>query len=446
MTTGDNRTRESMEVSNSALVIVGAGHAGSELAVAARQQGWAAPIVLLGEEGLLPYQRPPLSKAFLAGKADSESLALRPQAAYEAAGITLRLGARMTRIDCTAHRIELADGTQLPYAKLALCTGGRARPLACEGVDPQRPPSNLFYLRTLKDGQGIRHRLQAGARLVVIGGGYVGLEVAASALALGARVTLLEAQPRVLARVAGPEVSRFYEAVHRSAGVDLRTGATVRAVQTEAGRIVAIDCEDGERFEVDLVVAGLGMLVNDEAARAAGLAAEGGIEVDEFSCTRDPDIVAAGDCTVQHSALYGRAIRLESVPNALEQARCAAAWLSGKSRPNHAVPWFWSDQYDLKLQMVGLSQGYDRCVLRGDPASGHFSAFYLRGDRLMAVDAVNRPADFMLAKRVLARPLELAPGTDLADESTPLKDLLAAPASVAVTGNSQVAPKAPDPR
>jgi 3-phenylpropionate/trans-cinnamate dioxygenase ferredoxin reductase subunit len=413
-----------METNAPGLLIVGAGHAGSELAVAARQAGWAGPITLLGEEQRLPYHRPPLSKAFLCGKADADSLLLRPQGAYDLAGVTLRLGARMEHIDRAAHRIMLADGTQLPYAKLALCTGGRPRPLVCQGVDAAQPPANLLYLRTQADAEAIRALLKPGARLVVIGGGYVGLEVAASALALGASVTLLEAQPRVLARVAGPALSGFYEGVHRAAGVDLRCGVAVSRVETERGLITAVHCADGARFPADVVVAGLGMLVNVEAAREAGLAEEGGIPVDENACTRDPDIVAAGDCTLHHSALYGRRLRLESVPNALEQARAAAGWLGGKPKPYRSVPWFWSDQYDLKLQMAGLSQGYDRCVLRGAPDKKSFSAFYLQGDRVLAVDAVNRPADFMLAKRLLANPLHARAG--LADESLALKDLLAA--------------------
>ncbi|WP_048440328.1 NAD(P)/FAD-dependent oxidoreductase [Caenimonas sp. SL110] len=424
-----------METTHNALVIVGAGHAGSELAVSARQQGWTGPILLLGDEPFMPYHRPPLSKAFLAGKVDAQSLLLRSQWAYDAANITLMPGVRVKRIDRAARTVELADGTHLAYAKLALCTGGRPRLLACAGIDAHKPPSNLLYLRTQKDALAIAGHLKPGARLVVIGGGYVGLEVAASAIALGARVTLLEAQPRVLARVAGPELSKFYEGVHRAAGVDVRTGVSMRAVHTEAGRIVRIECEDGESFDADVVVAGLGMLVNDEAARAAGLATDAGLEVDENACTRDPDIVAAGDCTVHFDKLYGRTIRLESVPNALEQARSAAAWLCGKSKPNQGVPWFWSDQYDLKLQMVGLSQGYDRCVIRGDTASRSFCAFYLQGDRLLAVDAVNRAGDFMAAKRALAQPVFLPPELDLADENHSLKDVFAAAKSAPITGN-----------
>jgi len=422
-----------METQYCGLLIVGAGHAGSELAIAARQGGWAGRIVLLGNETGVPYQRPPLSKAYLLGKTDVESLALRPAAAYEAARIERQQGAHVVVIDRAAHHVMLADGTTLAYEKLALCTGGRPRPLACDGIDPVHPPANLFTLRTLEDADGMRAQLRPGVRVVVVGGGYVGLEVAASARGQGADVTVLEAQPRVLARVAGPEVSQFYEAVHREAGVTILTGTGIARVECEGARIVAVVCSNGQRLPADMVVAGIGMLANTEIARAAGLADEGGIPVDDLSRTADPDIMAAGDCTLQQHALYGRQLRLESVPNALEQARAAASWLCGKPKPNQSVPWFWSDQYDLKLQMAGLSQGYDRCVLRGNPQTRSFCAFYLKGSRLLAVDAVNRPGDFMLVRRALAQPLTVDPDR-LSDESVPLKDLLVAPA--AATGKS----------
>jgi len=418
-----------METSNCGLLIVGAGHAGSELALAARQGGWLRGIVLLGDETALPYQRPPLSKAHLLGKVATVDLALRPASAYEAANVRLLQGARMVAIDRIAHEVELADGRRLRYDKLALCTGGRPRPLACEGLDASRPPSNLLGLRTVVDADALRSALRAGARVVVVGGGYVGLEVAASARGLGAEVTVLEAQPRVLARVAGIEVSDFYEQLHRAAGVDIVTGTSVARVECQDGRIVAVHDSDGRRRSADLVVAGIGMLPNVEAARAAGLAGDTGIEVDELACTADPDIVAAGDCTVQLHPLYGRRVRLESVPNALEQARAAASSLCGKPRPNRSVPWFWSDQYDLKLQMAGLSQGFDRCVLRGRPAARSFCAFYLQGERLLAVDAVNRPGDFMLVRRALAQEVRLD-AERLADEGVPLKTLFATEAAV----------------
>lgn len=412
-----------METQDSSLLIVGTGHAGSELAVAARQGGWAGRIVLLGDEQTVPYHRPPLSKAYLLGVSDAEALALRPVAAYEAARIELRQGARLSAIDRAARTVTLADGATLHYDKLALCMGGRPRPFVCAGIDAQQPPANLFYLRTLADAHGIRASVGPDAQVVVVGGGYVGLEVAASARGLGARVTVIEAQPRVLARVAGAEVSRFYEGAHREAGVEILTGVGVERVTCEQGRIVAVHCGNGRRVPADLVVAGIGMLPNIEAAAAAGLAREGGIPVDALSRTADPDIVAAGDVTLQHHALYDRELRLESVPNALEQARAAASWLCGKPRPNQSVPWFWSDQYDLKLQMAGLPQGHDRCVLRGDPATRSFCAFYLQGDRLLAIDAVNRPGDFMVTRRALARPVTVDAG-QLADEGVSLKETL----------------------
>ncbi len=412
-----------METKDKQLVVVGAGHAGSELAVAARQQGWAGRIVLLGDEPAWPYHRPPLSKAWLAGKVDAEGLLLRATSVYENAQVELRRGVRMERIDRANQRLGLADGSELAYDALALCTGGRPRPLACAGLVPGEQPANLHYLRNMADAEGIRAQLRPGARVVIVGGGYVGLEVAASARGLGAEVVLLELQTRVLARVAGAEVSAFYEGVHRTAGVDLRTGVEVEAVELHEGVIRAVLCRGGARVPCDLVVAGLGMLLNTEAAQAAGLAEADGIRVDELSRTRDPQVMAAGDCTLQFSSLYGRELRIESVPNALEQARAAASWLGGQPKPNRSVPWFWSDQYDLKLQMAGLSQGHDRCVLRGDPASRSFSAFYLAGDRLLAMDAVNRPADFMLAKRALAQPC-VADAQRLADASQPLKEIL----------------------
>lgn len=421
-----------METQHCGLLIVGAGHAGSELAIAARQGGWAGRIVLLGEETGVPYQRPPLSKTYLLGKADVESLALRPAAAYEAARVDRVQGARVVAIDRTAHHVTLADGSTLAYEKLAWCTGGRPRPLVCDGMDPAHPPANLFTLRTLADADGMRAQLRPGARVVVVGGGYVGLEVAASARGQGAQVTVLEAQPRVLARVAGPEVSQFYEDVHREAGVTILTGTGIARVECEGNKIVAVVCNTGLRLPADMVVAGIGMLANIEVTRAAGLAEEGGIPVDDLSRTADPDITAAGDCTLQHHALYGRTLRLESVPNALEQARAAASWLCGKPKPNRSVPWFWSDQYELKLQMVGLSQGYDRCVLRGSPQARSFCAFYLQGNRVLALDAVNRPGDFMAVRRALAQPLTVQPDR-LSDESIPLKDLLTTPALA--TGN-----------
>ena len=407
------------------LVVLGSGHAGSELALAARQGGWPDRILLIGDEPELPYHRPPLSKAYMLGTTGREDIRLRPESAYEAAKITRWSGVRVDSIDRASHQLSLSDGRQLRYAKLALCTGGRPRQLACEGLDPAQPPSNLLYLKTVADADRIRAHLQPGGRMVVVGGGYVGLEVAASASALGMQVSVLEAQPRVLARVAGAALSAFYEALHRSKGVSIHTSTQVQRIDCSHGKVQAVLCQNGLRLEADLLVVGIGMVANIELAVAAGLAQGSAITVDEHGCTADPDIMAAGDCTQYEHAVYGRMVRIESVPNALEQARAAAGWLCGKPKPNRSVPWFWSDQYDLKLQMVGLSQGYDQCVLRGNPDSRSFCAFYLEGQRLLAVDAVNRPADFMLARRAMAQPVRLD-GARLTDESVPLKDLFSA--------------------
>lgn len=410
--------------SSDTLLIVGAGNAGAELAIASRQSGWLGAIVLLGDETHLPYHRPPLSKHFLSGKADAESLTMRPLSAYDKAGVTLRLETGAVAIDRAAKTLALSDGSHLPYTRLALCTGGRPRALVAEGLPVGAAPANLHVLRTQADARGLREVLGKGVRLVVVGGGYVGLEVAASARQLGAEVSVLEAQPRVLARVTGAELSAFYTQVHRQAGVDVRTGVAVQRIECDdVGRVCAVVCSDGQRLPADHVVVGVGMVPNVELAVAAGLAVDGGIVVDTLSVTSDPDIVAAGDCTVHDHVLYGRRVRLESVPNALEQARAAASGLCGVPKPNHAVPWFWSDQYDLKLQMVGLSQGFEQCVLRGQPEDRAFIAFYLRDGRVIAADAVNRPADFMVAKRLVVA-AHRVDARQLGDVSIPLKQQL----------------------
>lgn len=405
------------------LLIVGGGHAGSELAMLARQGGWDGRIVLLTDEAILPYQRPPLSKAYLSGVTSLEAIQLRPVAAYEIAKVELKLGTRVEAIEPGHHRVKLSDGAELSYDKLAWCAGGRPRPLSCVGLNQRDPPANLFYLRSVADANSLRAHLHKGVRLAVIGGGYIGLEVAASARALGAEVTVLEAQSRVLARVAGPDVSRFYERVHEQEGVDIRTGVVLDEVHCERDRIVGVRLADGTTLRADLFVAGVGMIPNIEPAIRAGFASAEGIVVDSLSRTSEEDIVAAGDCTVQQHAIYDRSLRIESVPNALEQARAAASWLCGKPVPNRSVPWFWSDQYDMKLQMAGLSNGYDQCVIRGDIDGRSFSAFYLAGERLLAVDAVNKPMDFMQVKRALAGPVNVR-AEALSDERIPLKEAL----------------------
>ena len=407
------------------LLVVGAGHAGAELAVQARECGWSGRIVLVGDEQALPYHRPPLSKAYLAGEATLDAIALKARVTYDKAHVEWQPGRHVAAIDRATATVRFSDGGTLPYTLLALATGGRPRPLpAAAGAAAQAP--NFHYLRTLADVDRIRAGFQQGGRLTIVGGGYIGLEVAAVAVKCGLKVTLLEAAERVLARVTAPPVSAFYEHVHRAAGVDLRTGVQAdRLVLDASGRVAEVHCSDGERIATDLVIAGIGLLPNTELAAAAGLRVDDGILVDPCSRTSDPAIFAAGDCTRFMSPLYGRSLRLESVPNALEQARCAAATLCGQERRQDNVPWFWSDQYELKLKMVGLSQGHDRFVLRGSVEQRSFSAFYLKGTRVLAVDTVNRVPEFMLAKRLVAERLPVDPER-LADEGVPLKNQIAA--------------------
>ena len=409
-------------VSSAPLVVIGAGAAGVELAFTARRLGWTGPVTILGDEEALPYHRPPLSKAFLGSEPDPAGNELRPQSAYDDARINLLRGRRVVRIDRLAQMLGMQDGESIPYARLALCTGGRPRMLAVPGASEA---GNVHYLRTHADAQAIRTWLLPSTRLVIVGGGYIGLEIAASARKCGAEVTVIEAQDRLLARVASPEISEFFSRVHRGYGVTLQTGAVVeRIARDAAGHACAVVTADGSVFEADAVVVGIGMLPNAELAEDAGLVIDGGIVVDDLSTTSDPAIFAAGDCTVFDSAMYGRRVRLESVPNALEQARAAASAMCGRPSPNKAVPWFWSDQYHYKLQMVGLYDGYDQAVTRGDRLGESFIVFYLRDERVLAATSVNRPGEFMFAKRLAAAQLRVAPKM-VTDESIPLKSIVA---------------------
>lgn len=413
------------DAASSTAIIIGAGHAGGELAIALRNEGWEGRILLLGEEAHLPYHRPPLSKAYLAGSVEKSSLSIRPQMAYDKANVEFIGGVRVSRIDRANQRLELADGSQLAYDKLAIATGGRPRPLSVPNATVAERCANFHYLRTLDDVEQIRAQLAPGKRLAIVGGGYIGLEVAASAIAQGLQVTVLEALPRVLQRVTAAELSAYYERKHREAGVDIRTGVQVADLEVTGDTVSAVLCADGSRLAADLVVVGIGLLANTELAAEAGLQVDNGILVDEHAQTSDPHIYAAGDCTNHPNALLGRRLRLESVPNALEQSRVAAANMAGKAKTYASVPWFWSDQYELKLKMVGLAEGFERLVLRGDPATDSFSAFYLKGDKVLAADTVNRPQDFIAAKRLVAEGIAVT-AEQLADDGRPLKELLPA--------------------
>lgn len=399
-------------------VIVGAGQAGSDLTTALRQIGYAGRIILLGDEQAPPYRRPPLSKAYLAGDISEETLYLKPLATYVKQDVELRTGVRVTAIDRHAHTVTLEDGESIKYDKLALTTGGRARRLPLPGAE--KP--NVHYVRTLADIDRLKAQFKPGRRLVIIGGGYIGLEAAAVGIKKELNVTLVEALPRLLARVTGPELSQYYLEVHRRHGVDIRLGAGVQAL--EGGELVeSVVLQDGTRIPADLLIVGIGLIANTELAEQAGLEVDNGVIVDLHAQTSDPDIVAAGDCTNHDNGFLGRRIRLESVPNASEQARVAAASICGQKVPHAGVPWFWSDQYDLKLQMVGISQGYDNVVIRGSMAADNFAAFYLKDGVVISLDTVNRPQDFMIGKKMVAARLKIDPAI-LADESISLKTLV----------------------
>ncbi|NNM56556.1 NAD(P)/FAD-dependent oxidoreductase [Acidocella sp.] len=407
------------------VVIVGASHAGGEISSRLRQGGFTGTIALLGAEPYLPYQRPPLSKAFLAGDMTVEQLLIRSPESYAKAGIDWHPSTVVESIDRTTHSLRLGNGEAFGYGKLVLATGGRPRRLSIPGSELQ----GLHYMRTIADVDALRPGFTAGAKLVIVGGGYIGLEVAAVAVKHGLDVEIVEFAPRVLARVAGPELSAFYEAAHRAAGVKLRLSTGVEGFDPAPGKpghAGAVRCADGTVLPADLVLVAVGLVPNIELARDAGLAMGNGIVVDEFTQTSDPDILAIGDCT-EHPLpfLGGQRVRLESVPNAVEQARVAASALNGQPKAYAAVPWFWSDQYNLKLQSVGLSHGHDRVVIRPARTPEGFVCFYLKDGRMIAADCVNSIPEFNAAKRLVTEKTIVDPAA-LADPAVELKSLLAA--------------------
>ncbi len=399
-------------------VIVGAGQAGGDLATALRQMGYTGRVILIGDEKAPPYRRPPLSKAYLSGDITEDALYLKPPAVYEKQNIELRTGVKVTAIDPQAHTVSLDNGETITYNKLALTTGGHARRLPLPGAE--KP--NVHYVRTLEDIERLKAQFGEGRRLVIIGGGYIGLEAASVGIKKGLKVTLVEALPRMLARVTGPELSQYYHSVHTSHGVDIRLGAGVQGL--EGGELVeTVVLSDGTRIPADLLIVGIGLIPNTEIAEKAGLAVDNGVIVDLYAQTSDPDIVAAGDCANHENGFLGRRLRLESVPNASEMARVAAASILGQQVAHASVPWFWSDQYDLKLQMVGLSQGHDQVIIRGSMEANNFSAFYLQNGVVISVDCVNRPQDFMMGKKLVAAKAKIDPAV-LADDSVSLKGLV----------------------
>ncbi|MEA2737663.1 MAG: 3-phenylpropionate/trans-cinnamate dioxygenase ferredoxin reductase component [Acetobacteraceae bacterium] len=382
------------------IVIAGAGHAGGSAAAMLRQLGWQGAITLVGEEPIPPYQRPPLSKAWLKGEATAESLALRPAKFYPEATIDLRLGTRVAAIDRVAKAVTLSDGKTLPYDFLILALGARARRLPLPGV----ALGGVLELRTAADADQLKAALHPGARLAVIGGGYIGLEAAASARALGAEAIIIERESRVLARVACPILSDFFQTFHRTKGVTIEVDAQVAALEGSEGHVTGVRLGDGRLIPCDAALIGVGAVANDELARDAGLTCHNGIVVDLAARTDDPAIFAIGDCTSRPLPLYERMGRLESVPNALEQAKQAAAMICGKPPPTPEVPWFWSDQYDLRLQIAGMPFDTTEIAVRGDVATGKFALFHLTADgTVQAVEAVNASTEFMGGRRIIAR-------------------------------------------
>lgn len=378
------------------IVIVGAGHAGGVAAMTLREQGYGGAIVIVGEEGCAPYQRPPLSKNFLTGEMSAEQLLLKPEKFYAERAVEARFGVRVEAIERAAMRVRLHDGETLAYSKLLLATGSRPRRLSVPGADL----AGVHYLRTLADATAIRADMARGRRAVVIGAGYIGLEAAAAAARAGMRVVVLEAAERILGRVSGRAVAEFFAATHRAQGVEVRCGVRIEALEGSA-RVAAVVGNEGP-VEADLVIVGIGIEPNVELAADAGLVCDNGIVVDEFTRTGDPNIHAAGDCSNHPNALLGARLRLESVQNAIDQARVAASNLAGNARAYAELPWFWSNQYDLRLQIAGLSQGHDETLLRGNPAAAPFSIMYLRAGRVIAVDTVNAPRDHLAFRKLLA--------------------------------------------
>ncbi len=381
------------------IIILGAGQAAAQAVASLRADGHAGDIALFGEEPFLPYQRPPLSKAYLTGEITPERLELRPRAFYEERGVRLHLGQRLTRIDPAAHAVEDASGRVHRFAQLLIATGTRARRIALPGADLE----GIHYLRGIADVDALRAAFVPGLRLAIIGGGYIGLEVAAKARVLGLEVTVIEAAPRILARVVADGTAAFLDRLHRERGVTLLTGTGVSAIRGP-DRATGVELADGRVVPADLVLVAVGAVPNVELAAAAGLAVENGILVDGTARTSAADIFAAGDVTAFESRLYGRRIRLECVQNAIDQAKVAASAMLGGNPAYDPVPWFWSDQYDTKLQIAGLSQGFDRTETEGDPDAGRFAIRYFREGRLIAVDSLNDPKSHLLGRRSLAEP------------------------------------------
>ena len=403
---------------SSRIVIAGAGHAAGQIVASLGQHKFDGQIVLVGDEPYLPYQRPPLSKKFLAGEMPAERLYVKPESFYADAGVETHLDTRIESIDRAARTLATSGG-EIAYDKLILALGSRVRRLPVEGVNLP----GVHYLRSIADVDNIRADFENGGKLVIVGAGYIGLEVAAVARQAGLDVTVVEMADRVMSRVVSPEISDFYQIEHTSQGVKLRLSTGVAGIGGKK-RVTHVTTPEGEDIPADLVVIGVGIVPNTELASAAGLDVDNGIVVDDRCATSDPDIYAVGDCTLHPNAIYDRMLRLESVHNALEQAKTAVANICGVDTVYNQVPWFWSDQYDLKLQIAGLSEGYDDVVIRGNPSERSFACVYLRNGRVIAIDAINAPRDFVQSKQLIASRARVD-ATLLADASVMMKDVAA---------------------
>ena len=403
------------------VLIVGAGHGGAQAAVALRQLGFAGTVAVVGDEPDLPYERPPLSKDYLVGEKAFERMLIRPAAFWAERQVVMLTGTRVAGVDAAAHRVVTESGEGIDYGKLIWATGGAPRRLSCPGHDL----GGVHAIRTRSDVDALLADLAEVARVVVIGGGYIGLEAAASLSKLGKQVTVLEALDRVLARVAGEPLSRFFEVEHRAHGVTVELGIGVTALEGQDGRVSGVRLADGTLIPADMVIVGIGIVAAVEPLLAAGAAGSNGVNVDDHCRTSLPDIYAIGDCAAHHNRYAdGAHIRLESVQNANDQATTAARAICGQPQPYDAVPWFWSNQYDLRLQTVGLSSGHDQIVVRGDMASRSFSLIYLKAGRVVALDCVNATRDYVQGKALVVGGLRIDPAR-LVDAEMPLKSLIA---------------------